>query len=91
MHARGGDRPAYRVVHLAGLDGVDLLRSVSLTRIDAAGRRERVLESPDDLAGVLQGVFGLDPTGMPRDQLAAVWRQQADRYAAYQAKKTARA
>ena len=71
--------------------GVDLLRSVSLTRIDAAGRRERVLESPDDLAGVLQGVFGLDPTGMPRDQLAAVWRQQADRYAAYQAKKTARA
>ena len=71
--------------------GVDLLRSVSLMRIDAAGRRERVLESPADFEGVLRGVFGLDLTGMPDEQLAAVWRQQADRYAAYQAKKTARA
>jgi hypothetical protein len=40
---------------------------------------------------VLRGVFGLDLTGMPGEQLAAVWRQQADRYAAYQTNKTARA
>ena len=30
-------------------------------------------------------------TGMPREHLAAVWRRQADGYAAYREKKTARA
>ena len=71
--------------------GVDLLQSVALTRIDTAGRRKRIVESPADFEGVLRGVFGLDLAGMPRAHLAAVWRRQADGYAAYQAKKTARA
>ncbi len=72
-------------------DGVDLLRSVSLTRIDRAGRRERVLESAADFEGVLRGVFGLDLAGMPSTDLAGVWARQAAAYAAYQDKKAARA
>ncbi|MBL0005584.1 MAG: hypothetical protein IPP00_17055 [Actinomycetales bacterium] len=44
-----------------------------------------------DFEGVLRGVFGLDLAGMPRAHLAAGWGRQADGYAAYQAKKTARA
>ena len=67
-------------------DGVDLLRSVSLTRIDRAGRRERVVESAADFDGVLRGVFGLDLAGMPRADLAAVWAKQAAAYAAYRDK-----
>lgn len=70
-------------------DGVDLLRSVSLTRIDRAGRRDRVLESVADFEGVLRGVFGLDLAGMPRADLADVWARQAAAYAAYRDKKAA--
>ena len=71
--------------------GVDLLRSISLTRIDQAGRRDRVLQSPADLAGVLRGVFGLDLAGMPPGGLAQVWDRQARAYAAYRDSRAARA
>ena len=72
-------------------DGVDLLRSVSLTRIDRAGRRERVLESSADFVGVLRGVFGMNLSGMPPTELDAVLRRQSESYAAYLTTKAARA
>ena len=68
-------------------DGVDLLRSVSLTRIDAAGSHERVLANVEDLTCVLAEVFGLDLSGVAAAELAAVWERQTRAYAAHRSRR----
>jgi len=61
-------------------EGVDLLRWNWLLRIDGAGRHERVLGSPGELAQVYGDVFGLSLDGVGEAELAAVYAAQAAAY-----------
>ncbi|MEV5573876.1 arylamine N-acetyltransferase [Spirillospora sp. NPDC052269] len=70
--------------------GVDVLRGVRLTRIDADGRRHSVLRTRQDWFACVTGYFGLDLGGFDAVEQDALWRRaqppadRADRGSAQQ-------
>ncbi|MEV3988592.1 arylamine N-acetyltransferase [Streptomyces sp. NPDC049837] len=55
--------------------GLDLLRGRLLTRIDAAGRTERTLDTAGELFASLADVFGRDLDGLDADDRATLWER----------------
>jgi N-hydroxyarylamine O-acetyltransferase len=54
-------------------DGVDFLRGCVLARTDAAGRREKELETPGEWYAALADVFGLPLADVSSVERAALW------------------
>ncbi|MEU0666597.1 arylamine N-acetyltransferase [Streptomyces lavendulocolor] len=53
--------------------GIDLLRGRVLTRIDAAGRAERTLDTPQEWFTALTDVFGRNLDGIDADDRSLLW------------------
>ncbi|MET9428402.1 arylamine N-acetyltransferase [Streptomyces sp. NPDC003036] len=55
--------------------GLDVLRGRVLTRIDAAGRAERTLDTPEEWYGALADVFGRNLDTLDGTDRAALWER----------------
>ncbi|TVT62870.1 arylamine N-acetyltransferase [Amycolatopsis rhizosphaerae] len=69
-------------------DSINLVRALTLTRIEASGTSRTVLESPEQWWSALTDVFGLSSASYRPEQRDELWRKAVDQHEAHLARQS---